>query len=488
MLFNSYIFILLFLPVTVTGYYLLNRAGIRAGELWLLAMSLWFYGYFNPWYLILICVSIAVNYTLGSVLNRLAPDTEKTALRKLLRLIAVLWNLGLFFHFKYYDFFAGSINAVFGTGFTLRHILMPLGISFYTLQQLSYVLDSYHGEAADITFTEYALFVTYFPQLVAGPIVLHNELIPQFRDPDKKRPDAGMISAGIMIFTLGLCKKILIADTLGKIVAWGYGATDIASAPDLIITVLAYTFQVYFDFSGYSDMAVGLGKMCNLTLPMNFNSPYKAVSVTDFWRRWHITLSRFMTKYVYVPLGGSKHGKTKTIINTIIVFTLSGLWHGANWTFILWGMMNGAGVCIWRFCASFFEKLPKAVQWLVTFVYIFFTMAMFRADSVTQALLIYRKILVPENLTLTEDMMSLVRIPYLRKALSMMHLPYSEMDVYIVSGVLALALLLFMCLKTENNYRRKVKLTGATCLMTVALLAFCVVSLGKVSVFLYFNF
>lgn len=488
MLFNSYIFILLFLPVTVTGYYVLNRAGIKAGELWLLAMSLWFYGYFNPWYLILICVSVVVNFALGSLLNRMAHDADSVTKRKLLRLVAVLWNLGLFFHFKYYDFFAESINAVFGTDLVLRHILMPLGISFYTLQQLSYVLDSYHGEAADITFTEYALFVTFFPQLVAGPIVLHNELIPQFRDPDKKRPDPEMLSAGIMIFTLGLCKKILIADTLGKVVAWGYGATDIASTPDLIITVLAYTFQVYFDFSGYSDMAVGLGKMCNLTLPINFNSPYKAVSVTDFWRRWHITLSRFMTKYVYVPLGGSKNGKTKTIINTIIVFTLSGFWHGANWTFILWGMMNGAGVCIWRFFASFFERFPRAVQWIITFVYIFFTMVMFRAESVSQALLIYRKILMPENMRLTEDMMSLMRIPYLRKALETLHVPVPTMGVYAVSAALLFTMLLFICLKTENNYKRKTVLTARTCLMTVALLVFCIVSLGKVSVFLYFNF
>ncbi|MBQ4416181.1 MAG: MBOAT family protein [Butyrivibrio sp.] len=483
MLFNSYIFILLFLPVTVTGYYLLNRAGIRAGEWWLLAMSLWFYGYFNPWYLLLIGSSIVVNYFFSRLLNR----KEQTG-RKQLLAVAVICNVLLIFYFKYYDFFVSNINALFHTDFVLKHILLPLGISFFTLQQISFIIDSYEGKTGDYAFLEYALFVTFFPQLVAGPIVLHDELIPQFRDTSKKKPQAENLSAGIMQFTLGLAKKMLIADLLGSAVNLAYADIYAVSSAELVIALFAYTFQIYFDFSGYSDMAVGLGKMFNLTLPMNFDSPYKSLSVPEFWRRWHMTLNRFFRRYLYIPLGGSRKGRTQMLVNTMIVFTVSGIWHGANFTFILWGMLHGLAVCIGRLTEGAWGKLPRALRLIATFLYVNLLWGLFRADSVTQFLAICRRMILPEDTGFHEAFLSTFRLPYLRKALSVLHVPYTDMGVYMLCAAVLFVFLFLMCVIPENNYKRRYVFTNRSLVWTLTLLVFCIVSLGKVSVFLYFNF
>ena len=334
MLFNSYIFVLLFLPACLAGYYLFHHIGKhRLAQCYLLAMSLWFYGYFNVKYLSVILTSIAVNYLMYSLLER---DFGRK-LRKAVLLAAVAFNIGILFYFKYYDFFIGNINSLFHTDFNLKALLLPLGISFFTFQQLSFVIDAYHGQVPGYGLLEYMLFVTYFPQLIAGPIVTHDELVPQFKDKSRWKVDWRNFCCGLYIFAMGMAKKVLLADTFGKAVNWGFGNIDSLDSINAFLVMLSYTFQIYFDFSGYCDMAVGIGKMMNIDFPVNFNSPYKALTITDFWDRWHITLTRFFTKYVYIPLGGNRKGKCRTYLNMMAVFLLSGIWHGANWTFILWG-------------------------------------------------------------------------------------------------------------------------------------------------------
>ena len=254
----------------------------------------------------------------------------------------VLCNLGILFYFKYFDFFIENVNAVFGTSFLLKGILLPLGISFFTFQQIGFLVDTYRGEIRECTFLDYALFVSFFPQLIAGPIVNHNEMMPQFDKIGKQKLDWDRFAGGVFLFTLGMVKKVLVADTFGKAVNWGYANVLNLSGVDSVLLILFYVLQLYFDFSGYCNMARGLGWLFGIEIPVNFNSPYKAVSIVDFWKRWHITLSRFFTKNVYIPLGGNRKGRGRMYFNLFLIYLLSGIWHGAGWTFVLWSVTQGA--------------------------------------------------------------------------------------------------------------------------------------------------
>lgn len=483
MQFNSYIFILLFLPLAVTGYFILARLRYKAAQLFLLGMSLWFYGYFNPRYLAIICSSILVNFLFSKYLGR-----EGAFGRKLVLTIAVLFNTGLIFYFKYYDFFIGSVNAVFHTDFVLKQILLPLGISFYTFQQVSYIMDSYAGKTRGYGFVEYALFVSFFPQLVAGPIVLHNELIPQFRDEKNHRMDPDNLVRGITLFVLGLAKKVLIADTFGKAVTWGYANIDFATSLDLIIVTFAYTFQIYFDFSGYCDMATGIASMFNFTLPMNFNSPYKALDINDFWRRWHMTLTRFLRTYIYYPLGGSRAGEVRTYFNIMAVFLASGIWHGANWTFILWGILHGAACVIERMIHESFRKVPSVIRWLITFLLVDLLWILFRAESIGQCLQIILKIFSFKGLYLSDGLYEAVTLPEVTYLLGKEGISEFAME----RPWLLLAVLFFVgivtCLCFRNNYQRRKSASLFAMPALAVLFVWCMISLGSVSVFLYFNF
>ena len=308
LLFNSYIFIFLFLPVTLLGYFFINKFSFFFGKLWLLGMSLWFYAYFNIKYLPIITGSILLNYAF----NRLIAASGSPFRKKIWLVVALAANIGVLFYFKYYDFFIGNINAVFKTSFSFHRLILPLGISFFTFQQLSYVIDCYRGEVPDYKILDYALFVTFFPQLIAGPIVTHDEIVPQFEDPAKKHADFENLSSGIMAFSFGLAKKVLLADTFGNAVNWGFSNSSELNSGSALLVMLFYTFQIYFDFSGYCDMATGIGLMFNIDIAVNFDSPYRAYTISDFWKRWHITLTRFFTRYLYIPLGGSRKGKIRT--------------------------------------------------------------------------------------------------------------------------------------------------------------------------------
>ena len=483
MQFNSYIFILLFLPLSVIGYFILNRVHSKAAQLFLLGMSLWFYGYFNLSYLAIMCSSILFNFLFSKYLGK-----EGTFGRKIVLAAAVLFNIGLIFYFKYYDFFISSINTVFHTDFVLKNILLPLGISFFTFQQLSYVIDSYYGQTRGYDFIEYALFVSYFPQLVAGPIVLHNELVPQFRDASKRKLNPDNLVRGISLFTLGLAKKVLIADTFGKAVTWGYANIDTATSLDLIIATFAYTFQIYFDFSGYSDMATGIAAMFNFSLPMNFNSPYKGLDINDFWRRWHMTLTRFLRTYIYFPLGGSRRGTCRTYLNIMVVFLVSGIWHGANWTFILWGVLHGVACVIDRIIHKTFVKIPKAIRWLITFLLVDVLWILFRADSITQSIQIIKKIFAFDGMKISEGLyeaVSLTEISYLLEK-GIFRTISSGRPWLFIAALFLVGLMLCLCFR--NNYERKTSQSVLSMIGIAFLFMWCLVSLGSVSVFLYFNF
>ena len=390
MLFNSYIFILVFLPLCLVGYFGLNHLQrYNLAQAFLLGMSLWFYGYFNPGYLVIILVSIVMNYGF----TRWMGKTENALLRKLELLAALLLNIGVLFYFKYFDFFLMNMNRIFHTDFTLRNILLPLGISFFTFQQVSYVVDAYRGEVQKYDFLQYASFVAYFPQLIAGPIVTHDELIPQFMDLNRKRFCWDNFAQGMFMFALGLGKKVLIADTFGVAANWGFGNVQILDTTNAFLTSLAYTIQIYFDFSGYCDMAIGIGQMMNLELPVNFDSPYKALTISDFWKRWHKTLTRFFTRYVYIPLGGSRRGQLRTYLNVMIVYLVSGIWHGANYTFIAWGILHGIFCVVYRWKKHWFDALHPALNWLITFSFVSLTLVVFRADSIGDALVLFRALL-----------------------------------------------------------------------------------------------
>ncbi len=509
MQFNSYIFILCFLPLSLIMYFLFHKTGRhKTAMLSLLLMSLWFYGYFNPSYLLIICSSIAINYLLSKAMTLHGGEEKKK--RKPFLIWGIIFNVGLIFYFKYYDFFIQNINTVFKTDFNLRHIVLPLGISFFTFQQISFVVDAYRGETDDYSFLEYALFVSYFPQLVAGPIVLHSELIPQFRDSKKQKPYFENLSRGIMMFTRGLGKKMLIADMFGKAVDFGYSQASLIPAgegaltiPEIIIVMTAYAFQLYFDFSGYSDMATGLGAMFNFDIPMNFNSPFKAISIAEFWKRWHLTLTRFLTTYVYIPLGGNRKGKLRTYINTMIVFLVSGIWHGANWTFILWGISHGIVQCINKLTHGTYVKvcdaagrLPfgvilkgiiRAVSWFVTFEFLCVSWIMFRGASVTQFIQIIKRFGVV-NLDVRSELIEGFRIPKFKYVLEFLHLPSSDHTVLMTGCILSLLAAFVICLCCENNYERKYRTNALSLVFTWVILVACIVSMSSISTFLYFNF
>jgi len=379
MLFNSQIFLVCFLPITVIGFYILAaKPSWRMG--WLLLASLVFYGYWDIRFLPLLLVSVVMNWSLARLYGRVGHPA--------LPLAGVVANLLVIGVFKYANFFAGNLLLVAGDRFNPWDIVLPLGISFFTFQQISYLLDLRRGRAPVYPFGHYALYVTFFPQLIAGPIVRHNELIDQFGLAPLREGAAERLSRGLTLFLIGLVKKVVLADKLAEIATPLY--TLIAEGKSLSLAEAwvaagGYTLQLYFDFSGYSDMAIGLGLLFGFTIPTNFNAPYVALSIRDFWRRWHITLSRFLRDYLYIPLGGNRYGLPRQIYALMVTMILGGLWHGAGWTFVLWGTWHGLGLVgnhLWEMTGL---KLPRAVAWLVTMLFIIFGWVVFRSETLPQA-------------------------------------------------------------------------------------------------------
>jgi len=387
MLFNSYEFVFLFLPITLIFFYLIGGQGHhRAAIAWLVGASLFFYGWWNSAYLGLMLFSILFNYSVGVLLSN---STKNLILNKSILTVGVTINLAVLGYYKYANFFVDSLNAIGDFNLTFYEVILPLAISFFTFQQIAYLVDAYRGKTKEYNFLHYCLFVTFFPQLIAGPIVHHKEMLPQFTKEIMFRLRSKDLAVGITIFALGLFKKVVIADGVS---VYATPVFDAAEAGTVItffeawIGAFAYTFQLYFDFSGYSDMAIGIARMFGIRLPINFNSPYKSTSIIDFWRKWHITLSCFLRDYLYIPLGGNKKGKVRRYVNLMITMILGGLWHGAGWTFVLWGALHGCYLIVnhgWRSLFKNSKKLRiyRFFSWAITFVAIVVAWVPFRAES-----------------------------------------------------------------------------------------------------------
>ena len=381
MLFNSYIFIFLFLPITLLVYYYLNHLKLyKIGKVFLVIASLFFYSWWNVVYLSLIVLSMLFNYGIGSTFskNRAFFGFNK----KQVLTFGVISNLTLLGYFKYADFFIENINNVVNTNIPLLNLALPLAISFFTFQQVAYLVDSYKGETKEYDFLNYSLFVTFFPQLIAGPIVHHKEMMPQFASLKGVKFNHENFAAGFYLFALGLFKKTIIADSFAPWASAGFDVAENLNMLEAWATSLSYTFQLYFDFSGYTDMALGVALMFNIKLPENFNSPYKSLSIQDSWRRWHITLSRFLRDYVYIPLGGNRLGEFNTYKNLMITFILGGLWHGAGWTFIFWGVLHGLALVVNRAWGKLGFKLNNILAWFITFNFVNIAWVFFRVDSI----------------------------------------------------------------------------------------------------------
>lgn len=503
MLFNSYIFIFVFLPLVLLGWYGLNHYGkYQLANLFLAGMSLWFYGYFNTYYLAIILVSIGMNYLLSYLLTKVPKDSARRKTWNRAGLcVGLFLNLGILFYFKYYDFFIENINAVFGTDFVLKNILLPLGISFFTFQQLSFIIDRCLDRTEHYPFLNYVTFVTFFPQLIAGPIVLYDELIPQFQDTSRRRFDSVSFARGIYLFVLGLAKKVLLADTFALMANYGFAQTFSLDSITTVVVILSYTFELYFDFSGYSDMAMGLGRMFNIELPVNFDSPYRSCTIKEFWQRWHITLSRFFITYVYIPLGGSRKGKARMLLNTFIIFLLSGLWHGAAWTYVVWGVIHGILV-VWDNLGivgirgreekrpSRFH-IPAWLGWIGTFTLFNLSLFFFRSESMLGAVQLFRNLFSGTwNGKLFEiaSQLDISEIYIIRQAVDLIA-PNLVNYVYMIF-MLLLFVLAFYLIFQPNAYERAMnkELTSGKCWAACILLVWCILSLSQVSTFLYFNF
>jgi alginate O-acetyltransferase complex protein AlgI len=386
MLFSSYTFLFQFMPAVVLAFAAARRHSPRAGILVLVGASLIFYGAWRPIYLLLLTASIAANFSLGLLM-------EDPLRRRNVGMAGVALNLALLCYFKYTDFILDSINMLTGAPLPFLNIVLPLGISFFTFQQIAYLVDVMRGAPVERDILSYGLFVSFFPHLIAGPLVHHAEMIPQFKR-ERSGRSAVLAARGLAIFAAGLFKKVVIADNLAQFVSPVFAHLDAGggvTTPWAWLATLSYTVQIYFDFSGYSDMAVGLALLFGIRLPVNFRSPYKALSITDFWRRWHITLSRFLRDYLYIPLGGNRLGEHRRYLNLMLTMLLGGLWHGAGWNFLIWGGLHGLYLCVnrlWqeRRAVSITSSRPASIlSWLLTFFAVVIAWVFFRTKTLAGA-------------------------------------------------------------------------------------------------------
>jgi len=487
MLFNSYEFIFVFLPITFFIYfYLIHNRLTVASKGFLVCSSLFFYSWWNVAYLPIILASMIFNYVIGKKLNKTSKDKRKGFSKKSILIFGIIFNLSLLGYFKYANFLIENFNLAFDSNAELLQLALPLAISFFTFQQIAYLVDSYKQETKEYNFLNYALFVTFFPQLIAGPIVHHKEMMPQFAKTRNKVKNYRNIAMGLFIFSIGLFKKVVIADTFALWVTQGFDVATTLNLFEAWATSLSYTFQLYFDFSGYTDMAIGLALLFNIRLPVNFNSPYKATNIQDFWRRWHMTLSRFLRNYVYIPLGGNKKGEFRTYNNLMATFIIGGLWHGAGWTFVFWGFLHGIALMVQRFWSKLGFKLWTWLAWLITFNFVNIAWVFFRAKEWDDAIKVLDSMFSLDNIVLR---------PILESRLSFLTEYGIEFGVmFKVQGAVYVAVwvvfTLFLVVFTKNSIQLMNNLKQNTfyALITAFLFVVALYDMNKISEFLYFNF
>jgi D-alanyl-lipoteichoic acid acyltransferase DltB (MBOAT superfamily) len=490
MLFNSLLFVLAFLPAAFAGYFLLNRLRMTlAANAWLLFASLFFYGWWNVRYLPLILGSILFNYTIGGLLSEDRPARKRPFSRPAIFWFGIAANLAFLGWFKYADFLLGIVDAATGAGIAPLRIVLPLGISFFTITQIAFLVDAYEGLVSERNLLDYSLFVTFFPHLLAGPILHHQEMMPQFARMRGKTVDFRNLGRGIVLFAIGLGKKMVLADTFMKFAKGGFEATRPLNVLEGWAASLAYTFQLYFDFSGYSDMAVGIGLMFNIVLPVNFNSPYKATSVIEFWRRWHMTLSSFITTYVYAPIFRSFRKPTFgiSLLSVFLSMFVSGLWHGAGWTFVAWGSLHGAALCVNHLWRRARIRMPGPLAWTITFAFVNAAFVVFRAPSFGSAANVL-------------GAMAGIGAPLPREALEGFGagaLFHSRFGKAVLDGIggrtetlwLMPGTLLFLLLSINSNEALRKIRPGWPAFAALALgFGYLLSNMGKVSEFLYFQF
>ncbi len=487
MSFASYIFILIFMPLTVfIKLFLDGRKYYKAADIFLICASFVFCGFYKPVYACVLLVSLVINFLFSRLLL-------KKSGQKMLLTGAIAVNVLALFYFKYFNFCLSAFAKISGGEFRALDIILPLGISFYTFRQLAYLVDSYRGETKDVSFREYALFISYFPTLIQGPITLQESFIPQLKDLNSRKADYTRLSHGLYLFSVGLLKKTLFADVFGRAVDTAFAYPDLLSSSDVILISLFYTFQLYFDFSGYCDMAEGVSGMMNIKLPHNFDSPYKAVSIEDFWRRWHMTLTGFLRKYIYFPLGGSRRGKIRTYINIMIIFLISGIWHGANYTFIIWGLIHGMLNCFDRLIKKLMPEkqntLVKCIRVVFTFTAVNFLWLLFRCGSLSQAAMLFGRLFEGRTEGMTAVISSGFNIPEFRIVESFVPFAASmvtkmpALPAYIFLG--AAAAVVFVC---RNSHETEFKPDVKTALFTIAALFWSVMSFTGISSFIYAGF
>lgn len=528
MLFHSYLFVFIFLPVSLAGYYLLaGRGKGAAARLWLAAVSLWFYGSFRAVYLLILLGSAVFNY---GIYLRMEKQRDADSGDRLWLAFGVCGNLALLAYFKYTNFFLENLYRLGGKEFTAWKILLPVGISFFTFQQISFLVDGYRGEIKGCGFLDYLLYIVYFPKLVEGPLVKHEELLLQFAAIGKNCFDGERFIQGIALFIMGLLKKVILADTFGGAVDYGYSNLALMHGLDAALLVFFYALQLYFDFSGYCDMARGVSWMFGIELPVNFNSPYKAGDIVDFWKRWHITLNRFFTKYVYIPLGGNRRGKWRTYRNLLAVFFLSGIWHGAGWNFILWGMMHGVLYVLTRMwqgrravevghagkearaeevhveekarageevhagavavcCRKAAGGVRRLAGVAATFLYVSVAWVYFRAESVAQGNELLVKIFRNDFVRVNRNLAGYFNLDEFWYVLKVLRLDRWEFGHYILMAVItAGSLLLIFFGKNAAQAAERMKPGIWNAVLLAVMLLWCVLSFSNVSTFLYFNF
>ena len=532
MQFNSLYFLIFFLPVTLAGYYLLGRKVRERGgaehlcgtgngssflraDWFLIIASLVFYGVANVWYPVMLAVLILVNWFIARKASpagsqrptplptsgtegeleedHSAGETENIKnsdrLRKRWMVLGVVFNVGVLGVFKYTNFFLENLNALLKTDLAMVNLFLPLGISFIIFSQISWIVDCYRGSLEQpVSFREYALYSVFFPKITQGPITTMRDFLPQLRSEKRGSLDSSGMVIGIQMFTCGLFKKLVLADPLGTVVTTYYSNFSYRSNVDSLIVMLAYTFQIYMDFSGYSDMALGVARMLGFELPANFNSPYRAGSVTDFWRRWHISLSTFLREYVYFPLGGSRKGKLRTYVNIMVVFLVSGIWHGANWTFILWGVLHGLAQVIERFLGKLYQKVWLPIRWAITFYVTSMLWMLFQSDSYAEFQRFRWHLTVDKSGYYSSDLAKCFHITGVRAALSMLHLPCGDAAVGWVCTAIFLGGCMTVCLLLPNNQKRKYRVSAGSLLVTLGMLIICLLSMSGVSSFIYNDF
>ena len=490
MLFNSYEFIFLFLPVSLAVYFLLNKKRLTVGaNAWLLFSSLFFYSWWNVSYLPLILGSILFNYTIGGLLMDSDELKKRVVSKKSILVFGLAANILFLGYFKYMDFFINNINGLSSAQLPLLHIVLPLGISFFTITQIAFLVDSFEGLVTEKNLLSYALFVTFFPHLLAGPILHHKEMMPQFDSLRSKVLSYKNLSLGLFLFFIGLFKKVIIADQFSATVKAGFDLAKGLNFFEAWITSLSYTCQLYFDFSGYTDMAVGVGLMFNIVLPINFNSPYKALNVIDFWKRWHISLSNFITTYLYTPIlrSFSKITFANSMIAIFVAMFISGFWHGAGWTFIIWGMLHGGALVVNHNWKKRKVKMPKLLAWLITFFFVNFSFVFFRAKGWDEAMKVLKGMFgltgfMPAEAYANFGVMTPFRARFGKAVLAGIG---GRNETF---WIMLAALLFLLFLKNSNELTDEFKPSWKTVAFVVIISFYTLLNMGKVSEFLYFQF